>query len=41
MIGVVMKPEGYREYDLEDVPTAHAKMAHNPWLKKIRAMDQW
>jgi hypothetical protein len=34
-------PEGYREYDLEDMPTAHTKMAHNHWLKKIRAMDQW
>ena len=26
-------PEGYRENDLDDVPAAHAKMAHNPWLK--------
>ena len=34
-------PEGFREDDLEDVPAAHAKMAHNPWLKRIRAMDQW
>ena len=23
------------------MPTAHAKMAHNPWLKKIRATGQW
>jgi len=34
-------PEGYRENDLEDVPGAHSKMAHNPWLKKIRAAGQW
>jgi arylsulfatase A-like enzyme len=23
------------------VPAAHAKMAHNPWLKRIREMGQW
>jgi arylsulfatase A-like enzyme len=34
-------PEGYQENDLNDVPKAHAKMAHNPWLKKIRAGGQW
>ena len=34
-------PEGYREDDLDDVPGAHSKMAHNPWLKKIRAAGQW
>jgi len=34
-------PEGYREDDLNDVPAAHAKMAHNPWLKRIRAINQW
>lgn len=34
-------PEGYKENDLDDVPRAHAKMAHNPWLKKIRATGQW
>jgi arylsulfatase A-like enzyme len=34
-------PEGYREGDLGDVPAAHAKMAHNPWLNKIRSMNQW
>jgi arylsulfatase A-like enzyme len=34
-------PEGFREDDLDDVPAAHAKMAHNPWLKRIRAMGQW
>ena len=34
-------PEGFREDDLDDVPAAHAKMAHNPWLKRIRAMNQW
>lgn len=34
-------PEGYRENDLEDVPRAHSKMAHNPWLKKIRAAGKW
>ena len=34
-------PEGFRENDLDDVPAAHAKMAHNPWLKRIRAMGQW
>jgi arylsulfatase A-like enzyme len=34
-------PEGYQENDLSDVPKAHAKMAHNPWLKKIRAGGQW
>jgi len=34
-------PEGFREDDLDDVPAAHAKMAHNPWLKRIREMNQW
>ncbi len=34
-------PEGFKENDLDDVPAAHAKMAHNPWLKKIREMGQW
>lgn len=34
-------PEGFREDDLDDVPAAHAKMAHNSWLKRIRATDQW
>ncbi len=34
-------PEGYLENDLEDVPAAHAKMAHNPWLKRIRESGQW
>ena len=34
-------PEGYRENDLEDVPVAHSKMAHNPWLKRIRKAGQW
>ena len=34
-------PKGYREDDLDDVPGAHSKMAHNPWLKKIRAAGQW
>ena len=34
-------PEGFREDDLDDVPAAHAKMAHNPWLKRIRATNQW
>ena len=34
-------PQGFRENDLDDVPAAHAKMAHNPWLKRIRAMGQW
>ncbi|MDP6525365.1 MAG: sulfatase [Kiritimatiellia bacterium] len=34
-------PEGYRENDLDDVPRAHSKMAHNPWLKKIRGGGQW
>ena len=34
-------PEGYREDDLEDVPAAHSKMAHNPWLQRIRATGQW
>ncbi|CAN0484780.1 unnamed protein product, partial [Hapterophycus canaliculatus] len=34
-------PEGYREDDLDDVPAAHARMAHNPWLKRIRATGQW
>jgi len=27
------------ENDLDDVPAAHAKMAHNPWLKRIRAIS--
>ena len=34
-------PEGFRENDLDDVPAAHAKMAHNPWLKRIRETGQW
>jgi arylsulfatase A-like enzyme len=34
-------PEGFLEDDLNDVPAAHAKMAHNPWLKRIRATNQW
>ena len=34
-------PEGFREDDLDDVPKAHAKMAHNPWLPKVRAAGQW
>jgi arylsulfatase A-like enzyme len=34
-------PEGYRENDLDDVPAAHSKMAHNPWLKKINGGGQW
>ena len=34
-------PEGFREDDLDDVPAAHAKMAHNPWLKRIRDTNQW
>mgnify|MGYP001034227041 FL=1 len=37
----IQLPEGFRENDLDDVPAAHAKMAHNPWLKKIRATGQW
>jgi arylsulfatase A-like enzyme len=34
-------PEGFLENDLDDVPAAHAKMAHNPWLKRIRESGQW
>ena len=34
-------PDGFLENDLDDVPVAHAKMAHNPWLKRIREMGQW
>ena len=34
-------PEGFREDDLDDVPAAHARMAHNPWLERIREMGQW
>jgi len=34
-------PKGFLEDDLDDVPAAHAKMAHNPWLKRIRATNQW
>jgi arylsulfatase A-like enzyme len=34
-------PEGFKEDDLKDVPAAHARMAHNPWLKKIRSLKQW
>ena len=34
-------PDGFLENDLDDVPAAHAKMAHNPWLKRIREMGQW
>ena len=37
----IQLPEGFKENDLDDVPAAHAKMAHNPWLKKIREMGQW
>jgi len=37
----IQLPQGFRENDLDDVPAAHAKMAHNPWLKRIRAMGQW
>ena len=34
-------PDGFLENDLDDVPAAHAKMAHNPWLKRICEMGQW
>jgi len=34
-------PQGFKENDLDDVPKAHAKMAHNPWLKRIRQTGQW
>ena len=34
-------PEGFREDDLDDVPRAHSKMAHNPWLNRIRQTNQW
>ncbi|MEC8554638.1 MAG: sulfatase [Planctomycetota bacterium] len=34
-------PEGFLENDLDDVPAAHAKMAHNPWLSRIRKTGQW
>jgi arylsulfatase A-like enzyme len=34
-------PEGFREDDLDDVPAAHSKMAHNPWLTRIRETNQW
>jgi arylsulfatase A-like enzyme len=34
-------PEGYQEDDLKDVPAAHGKMAHNPWLPRVRAAGQW
>lgn len=34
-------PDGFLENDLDDVPAAHAKMAHNSWLKRIREMGQW
>ena len=34
-------PDGYLENDLDDVPAAHAKMAHNPWLNRIRETGQW
>ncbi|MGI9443089.1 MAG: sulfatase, partial [Rubripirellula sp.] len=37
----IQLPEGFKENDLDDVPAAHARMAHNPWLKKIREMGQW
>lgn len=37
----IQLPEGYLENDLNDVPAAHAKMAHNPWLKRIRESGQW
>ena len=34
-------PEGFLENDLDDVPVAHSKMAHNPWLNRIRETGQW
>lgn len=34
-------PKGFLENDLNDVPAAHAKMAHNPWLSRIRKTGQW
>jgi arylsulfatase A-like enzyme len=34
-------PEGFRENDLDNVPKAHSKMAHNPWLNRIRQTNQW
>ena len=37
----IQLPEGYLENDLDDVPSAHAKMAHNPWLNRIRESGQW
>lgn len=37
----IQLPEGYRENDLDDVPKAHSKMAHNPWLPRVRATGQW
>ena len=37
----IQLPEGYLENDLDDVPAAHAKMAHNPWLNRIRNTGQW
>lgn len=37
----IQLPEGYLENDLDDVPAAHAKMAHNAWLNRIRKTGQW
>lgn len=37
----IQLPEGFKENDLDDVPAAHAKMAHNPWLRRIRETGQW
>ena len=34
-------PDGFLDNDLDDVPAAHARMAHNPWLKRIRETGQW
>ena len=34
-------PAGFLENDLDDVPAAHARMAHNPWLNRIRETGQW
>ena len=34
-------PDGFLDNDLDDVPAAHATMAHNPWLKRIRGTGQW
>jgi hypothetical protein len=29
-------PEGFRENDLDDVPKAHSKMAHNPEYAEVK-----